>query len=125
MNSANIDEFKSYKCYDEVETEIVNEYMEEAIKTTNAMSQNLVEENHSTNAINETMKYFRTVAFMKKENKCDDDCRCCLRYDQLKCYIIDFVKGFMNHDIKKFEQIGLLLVNLEEEQKPENLSKKQ
>ena len=120
MNSSNIDEYKSYTSYDEVETEI-----EEAFRTSNSMSQNGVEENHSTNAINETMKYFRTIAFMQKENKCDDDCRCCLRYDQLKYYIIDFVKGFMNHDIKKFEQIGLLLVNLEEEQKPENLSKKQ
>lgn len=124
MNSANIDEFKSYKSYDEVETEIVNEYIEEGIKTTNAMSQNRIEENHSTNAINETMKYFRTVTLMKKENKCDDDCRCCLRYDELKYYIIDFVKNFMNHDIKKFREIGFLLVNLEEE-KPENLSNKQ
>jgi hypothetical protein len=124
MNSANIDEFKSYKSYDEVETEIVNEYIEEAIKTTNAMSQNLVEENHSTKAINETMKYIRTVTLMKKKNDCDDDCRCCLRYDQLKYYVIDFVKEFMKHDIKKFREIGLLLVNLEEE-KPKNLSKKQ
>ena len=124
MNSANIDEFKSYKSYDEVETEIVNEYIEEGIKTTNAMSQNRIEENHSTNAINETMKYFRTVTLMKKENKCDDDCRCCLRYDELKYYIIDFVKDFMKHDIKKFREIGFFLVNLEEE-KPENLSNKQ
>ena len=120
MNSCNIDEYKSYTSYDEVETEI-----EEAFRTSNSMSQNGVEENHSTNAINETMKYFRTVTLMKKENKCDDDCRCCLRYDQLKYYIIDFVKEFMKHDITKFEQIGILLVNLEEKEKPENLSKKQ
>ena len=89
------------------------------------MSQNGVEENHSTNAINETKKYFRTIAFMQKENKCNDDCRCCLRYDQLKYYTIEFMKGFMNHDIKRFEEIGQLLVNLEDQQKPENLSKKQ
>ena len=100
MNSCNIDEYKSYTSYDEVETEI-----EEAFRTSNSMSQNGVEENHSTNAINETMKYFRTIAFMQKENKCDDDCRCCLRYDQLKYYTIEFMKGFMNHDIKRFEEI--------------------
>ena len=120
MNSCNIDEYKSYTSYDEVETEI-----EEAFQTRNSMSQNGVEENHSTNAINETKKYFRTIAFMQKENKCDDDCRCCLRYDQLKYYTIEFMKGFMNHDIKRFEEIGQLLVNLEDQQKPENLSKKQ
>merc|ERR1711997_169267 len=67
------------------------------------------------------MKYFRTIAFMQKENKCDDDCRCCLRYDQLKYYTIEFMKGFMNHDIKRFEEIGQLLVNLEDQQKLENL----
>ena len=120
MNSCNIDEYKSYTSYDEVETEI-----EEAFRTSNSMSQNGVEENHSTNAINETKKYFRTIAFMQKENKCDDDCRCCLRYDQLKYYTIEFMKGFMNHDIKRFEEIGQLLVNLEDQQKPENLYKKQ
>ena len=120
MNSCNIDEYKSYTSYDEVETEI-----EEAFRTSNSMSQNDVEDNHSTNAINETKKYFRTIAFMQKENKCDDDCRCCLRYDQLKYYTIEFMKGFMNHDIKRFEEIGQLLVNLEDQQKPENLSKKQ
>ena len=114
---------------DDLETEVVNDYNEERINATTLISGNLVKEIkeiHATNAIDETKKSIQTVILMKKENNCDCRCRCCLQYDQLKYYIIDFLKCFMEHDIMKFREIGQFFINLEEEEeKPENLSNKQ
>ena len=51
---------------DDLETEVVNNYIEERNNATTSISENLVEEIHATNAINATMKCIRTVTLMKK-----------------------------------------------------------
>ena len=96
----------------DVETEVVNEDIEEGIHVTHSFYDDIEEKIPATHALIETTKSIQNLGLLKKKYHCD--CYCCNRYDKMNDYTISFLKDLMRHDTEKFKEIGLFFTRLEE-----------